>query len=276
MGVLAAVEALSPQALAKLLPASHKVSAKALLPVLEECVENGTFHRIPPATAKGKPRYWHADVMEYGNRAIIKALGSKGPQTAANLKKAAKGLSDVQFRQVFDSLVGSRAVHRHPPLGKSRKELFGSRPPSPEKYLQEIGTQLTKIVGQLTAANVPRDELRRALVQIAEAAGIPFSGQLPRDGASTVTQPALVDLIALMKSIEPRAERGALVGSRDLRRAARLDKAAFDRAVLELARQGRVSLHRHDYAGGLSPTEQDELVTDGAGKYYAGIALRRA
>ena len=60
-----------------------------------------------------------------------------------------------------------------------------------------------------------------------------------------------------------------------LRRAARLDKAHFDAAVLDLSRQGRVSLHRHDYPASLTPQERDELVTDGAGTYYVGLALRQ-
>jgi hypothetical protein len=54
-----------------------------------------------------------------------------------------------------------------------------------------------------------------------------------------------------------------------------LEKQLFDRAVLELARQGRLSLHRHDFPSSLSPAERDELVTDGAGAYYVGMALRQ-
>jgi hypothetical protein len=84
-----------------------------------------------------------------------------------------------------------------------------------------------------------------------------------------------VDLLALIRRIEPGAERGALVVSRDLRRAARLEKETFDRTVLDLARQGRLSLHRHDYPASLTAAERDDLVTDGAGTYYVGVALRR-
>ena len=78
----------------------------------------------------------------------------------------------------------------------------------------------------------------------------------------------------VMKRIEPGAERGALVGARELRRAVRLPKPDFDHAVLELARQGQLSLHRHDYATSLTPQERDELVTDGDGTFYVGMALR--
>jgi len=276
--VLAAEEPLTAPAIAKLLPPTHKTSGKDLVPLIEECcVPDGAVHRVPATTPKGKPRYWHHDVVELGRRAVIKLLDAKGPQTAAAIKKAAKGLDDAEFQAVFQGLVAEKAVCLHPPVGKANKELFGSKPPSPEKYLGEIGKQLTRIVNQLTEAHVPRDELRRALVQLIEAAGISFStSAISRGDRPTAAAPPLVDLIGLMMSIEPRAERGALVGSRDLRRAAQMDKLAFDRAVLELARQGRVSLHRHDYASSLSTAEQDELVADGDGKFYVGVALRRA
>jgi hypothetical protein len=234
------------------------------------------LHSIPPTTPKGKPRYWHGDAVEFGRRAVIKLLDAKGPQTETKLKAAVKALGDARFQTIFQGLLADRAVCLHPPVGKAKKELFGSKPPSPEKYLQDVGTQLTKVVAQLTAANVPRDELRRALVQLIEAAGIPFAaGTSSRGERSAFPGSASVDLIALMRRIEPRAERGALVGFRDLRRTAQLEKEAFDRAVLELARQGRVSLHRHDYVGSLSPAERDELVVDGAGNHYIGVALRQ-
>jgi hypothetical protein len=77
-----------------------------------------------------------------------------------------------------------------------------------------------------------------------------------------------------MKQVEPGAQHGALVTSRELRRAARLNKADFDALALELARQGRLVLHRHDFASSLSPEEKDELVSDGQGNYYVGLALR--
>lgn len=271
--VRAADEPLTVPSISRLLPPAHKTSAKALAPLVDECVMDGALHSIPPTTAKGKPRYWHGDVIEFGRRAVIKVLDAKGPQTESKLKAAVKALGEAPFQTIFQGLLADGAVCLHPPLGKAKKELFGSQPPSPEKYLQDVGTQLTRVVAQLTAANVPRDELRRALVQLIEAAGIPFAATPSRK--ENATPPAQVDLIAVMRRIEPRAERGALVGFRDLRRTAQLEKGTFDRAVLELARQGRVSLHRHDYAGSLSPAERDELVVDGAGNHYIGAALRQ-
>ncbi len=112
-------------------------------------------------------------------------------------------------------------------------------------------------------------------MQLVESTGISFGStatSLANGGVACATD---MDLLALMRQIEPGADNGALVPARNLRRAAQLDKRDFDGRVLDLARAGRLTLHRHDFATGLSTTERDELVCDGAGTFYVGMALRR-
>ena len=274
-------EPLTASQLAKLLLAPYKLSEAKLATILDDFVAASRLHAFPPKTAKGKPRYWDRDAGEFGRSLIAAALDKKGAQSKADLRKAAKQLTDAAFQTAFQHLVDSHALFEHPPLPKKKSTLFGSRPPSPEPYLRDLGLQLTNVVAQLTAAGVSREELRRALVQLVEATGVPFGAGVAgganvdaRDGEPPRRE-IVVDLVSLMRRIEPAADNGALVAARALRRVAQLDKPHFDRAVLDLARQGRVMLHRHDFAGGLSAAERDELVTDGAGAYYVGMALRR-
>ena len=271
------VEPVTASQVAKLLVAPHKLSEAKVVPLLDGFVAASRLRSFPPKTAKGKPRYWDRDLGELARSLIIGAIDKKGPQSKADLRKATKQLSEELFLAAFQSLIDSRRLCEHPPLSKKKGSLFGSRPPAPEPYLNEIGRQLCKVVAQLMAASVPRAELRQALVQLVEATGIPFGlGATARDGDEDVRQRVNeVDLVSLMRGIEPAADCGALVAARELRRATKLDKSQFDRAVLELARQGRLMLHRHDFAGGLTSAERDELVTDGAGTYYVGMALRR-
>lgn len=275
-----AAEPLPAKKLASQLKTPIKFAELELTQLLNEQAAAGALHVIPGTTAKGPPRYWQHDALEFGRREVLKMLDAKGPQTLANLKKAAKGLDDSRFQQVVQGMIAGSALWRHPPLGKAGKELFGRKPPSPEPYLREIGTQLAKSIAQLVEAKVPQEDLRRAVVQVVEAAGVRFTASssganngAPPTDAPRATRMEGGQLIELMKEIEPGAERGALVASRDLRRAARLEKSQFDECVLDLARQGRLSLHRHDYVASLSPVERDELVTDGNGTYYVGMAL---
>ena len=254
-----------------------KFTETELSSVLDEYVAVAKLHEISPATAKGKKRYWNHDALDFGRQAILRALEALGTRTEKQLRSAAKGLSDAQFQQVLHRAISAGEVGRHPPLGKAKTPCYGKGPPSPEPYLREIGDQLATIVTLLTEASVPQADLRRVLVQLVESAGVPFASAAPTSADTSARMVAApVDLIALMRRIEPGADRGALVGSRDLRRAARLGKSEFDCAVLELARNGRLSLHRHDYAASLSPAERDELVTDGAGTHYVGMALRQS
>ena len=283
--IRATAEPMTAGQLTKLLVAPHKLSEAKMAPILDELVAASRLHPFPPKTAKGKLRYWDRDAGELGRSLIAAVLDKKGAQSKTDLRKAAKQLTDAAFEVAFQHLIDARSLFEHPPLPKKKSTLFGNQPPSPEPYLRELGVQLAKVVAQLMAANVSGKELRRALVQLVEATGVPFgAGGTAHDGGSPQTehdgespQPeAGTDLVSLMRRIEPAADNGALVPARELRRVAKLDKSHFDRAVLELARQGRLMLHRHDFAGGLSDSERDELVTDGAGTYYVGMALRRA
>jgi len=250
---------------------TFKLSEPDVQGILSVCVSEGRVHQIPPATRTGAPRYWTQGVAELVRRSILKTLEVKGPQPEVSLKKSAKGVSDTSFQDVLQSLIAERCVWRYPPLGKS-KILFGRTPPAPGPYLQELGSKLASVVGGLLAAGVPLDDVRRALVQLVEGAGIPFGATNYKH--EMMARPR-VDLIQAIRQLEPGADRGALVGACDLRRAVQMEKTQFDRTVLELAQQGRLSLHRHDYPAGLSAAERDELVTDGNGSYYVGVALRR-
>lgn len=250
-----------------------KFSEKELVPILEEYVTAGLIHAIPRKTAKGQPRFWGQDLLEYGRWRVLETLKLKGPLAPAKLQTTLKDLDKGQFDRVLSSLEERGAVFRHPPR-KSGPELLGSRPPAPEDYLKDVQTLLTKVVKTLRGANVPLDALRRAVVHLIEGAGIPFGAGVSTP--SVPTKPAAVDLIALMQRLEPGAERGALVGVRDLRRAAGMPKAQFDELMLHLARDGRLSLHRHDYPASLSAAERDDLVTDAHGQFYVGVALRQS
>jgi len=76
-------------------------------------------------------------------------------------------------------------------------------------------------------------------------------------------------------AVEPRARTGGVAWAPDVR--SRLSppvaKEAFDAAILEMARNGL--LHLHEFSGHLqvSAEQRRDLVFDGQGNYYGGIAL---
>ncbi len=262
--------------LSGMLVAPFKISEALLIPILDAAVANGELHGFLPATAKGKPRFWDRDLTEFGRCLIVQSIQKKGPQPKAKLKSAAKGLTDEMFQQAFEGLIGSHRLCEHPPVGKSKISKYGIESPACEPYFKDVGKQLAKIVEQLIAVGVDRTSLTDAIVVWLAQSGLSVTTASERSNVPASTGVGEIDLLMLMRQIEPGAERGALVTSRELRHAANLDKPLFDQVVLNLAREGRLMLHRHDHATGLSPSERDELVTDGSGTYYVGMALRRS
>lgn len=251
-----------------------KFTVADLAPLLQAAADSGLLHRFDPTTAKGLPRYWSYDEQEYGRRVVLQTLKTKGPLARTKLQTAVKGISKDCLDAIVATLTESGQIHLHPPL-KTGAGLLGVGRPVAGPYLKEVGTQLAKVTLKLRQAGVTSAELRRAVIELAEAAGIPFGEATTSAAAgSRSAEVAAVDLLALMKSLDPGAERGALVGARDLRRVAGLSKSEFDSAVLQLARQGRLSLHAYDLPASLNADERNELVTDGS-RFYVGIAIRQ-
>lgn len=258
--------------LAKLTAKPHKLSEAAVKLIVDERVARGELRQFPGATAKGKPRFWDRDEATFASGAMVALLDKKGPQTKAATLKAAKGINATVAANALQSLIDSRRVFEHPGVGSSKAIKFGATPPAPEPYLKEVSSKLATVVSKLTSVGVKREMIADAVAAMVTQCGLPFS----RGSVGQTPSARELDLLMLMRQIEPGAERGTLVPTRELRRAANLDKAEFDRAVLDLAQSGRIMLHRHDHPSGLSQRERDELVTDGAGAYFVGVAIRKA
>jgi hypothetical protein len=68
---------------------------------------------------------------------------------------------------------------------------------------------------------------------------------------------------------------GALLSVREVRARAGLPKAVFDALALAFASKQLVTLHHHDFPSSLSAPERAQLIEDGRGTFYIGIAPRR-
>jgi hypothetical protein len=80
-----------------------------------------------------------------------------------------------------------------------------------------------------------------------------------------------------MTRLDHAAATGAPVSLSELRRALVdqiPDKSGFDQAVLKLADEGRVVLHRHVFPTSLSSEERESLVSDEHDNYFTGVAFR--
>lgn len=276
--VCSAAVPLSAKDIKKLWKCSFKLTDTELLALLRELLADGTIFEIPGKSVAGGVRYWGRDVLQFAGANVLEELRQRGTLPTAKLRASVKWLDDVRYAELLDRLAAQNLIFRHPAMkaGKSAQLLWGIAPPSPEPWLKPIREQLCEVVRQLRAASVSATDLRRAAVDMLESAGISLgatTGSTAASAAAAVSVPS-VDLVRLMRQLDAGADRGALVTARVLRGAAGLPKKQFDELALQLSRAGRIVLHRHDFASSLSVVERDELVTDGEGQYFVGMALR--
>jgi len=252
-----AAEPLSFTAVLKALPAGRKPDQKALKVHLDALAETGRIHRWRGKTTK----FWGISQQSFVTDQVLQALAA-GPLTQSQIIRQARKSPQVMVRAVLTALVRDKTVRKHPKFGK--KQPFGLRPPDAVDYLPAGIETLFK---QLEKKGFERSELHAALRRYAGGSKV---GPAPAGNGAE-------EILAAMTRLNSQASRGALVFVTDLRASLRQqlqDKDSFDRAVLELAQQGKVQLQSHPWPGRLSDTEKHALVPNGRGGFFDAIGLR--
>jgi len=148
--------------------------------------------------------------------------------------------------------------------------------------MQRTLAALERDLPALRAAELSQSEVAAFLAsQLAPLSGpgpatptqAPTDSGGPRSGErSSGWGAAHTAMLNALRQLERESPAGALLSVRELRALSGLDKPSFDSAALELAGQGRVSLHAHDHAGALQEAERHALIEDARGVHYVGIA----
>ncbi len=246
----------------ELLTGPFKVSEERLTQLLEEQVSAGRIHRFAPSGRSKQPRYWSRNIEDYAREQMLALLGQR-PQTQSEILRKLKtklaGYGEEKLKGILSRLVGDKDAQHLPPLIGGRAARYGTKPPDPRDYLEDAFAKLSKKLG------ISRDEIINAARSLAPK---PVNN----------TQSDLSEkLLARMVQVKLAAAQGGLVPLNELWQSLQnegWDKAGFDRTVLSLAENYRVSLQRHNFPASLNEQERAELVADGLGNYYIGIALR--
>jgi hypothetical protein len=204
-------------------------------------------------------------------RALMKLLRGKVWTETQIVHHLATALREPTTRAwrlgVVRRMVREGVLFPHPPLSSSRPQRFALKPPQPESYIgKNLIRQMTALCRRLERVGVAPDRVFAVLREKIDPEGRP-----PR------VEELAESLLKTAVELKPSAREGALVLLPDLWHAVRssvADKSDFDRAVLHLAKLGRVDLHKHDHPTSLSPRDRTELVTDGLGSWFVGLALR--
>lgn len=278
-------------ALKRALPKPHQKQHAEALAVLRELAAKGEVFRH----AKGKvERFFGADPVATLDRLVPDLLGREGPLDPAALKRAverdARGHGDL-VAEWLKSALARRVVFEHAPLPRSRAKRYGKEPDL-ARLLAKTFAELRKALAPIDGAGVPRerviDALRDELGLPGRPAAAPSSAVGPSIPAPAMAAPAIPapavaapstaddrDIVrAALSQLASEHRPGTLLLVHDLRARTPLDKERFDAAALALSREGAAVLHHHDHAAALSDEERRQLVADGRGTHYIGIAPR--
>ena len=265
-----APEPMTAAKLRKCLPAAGRPGEAEVSAALADLAEKGGLHKWPPGARGRKPRYWHRDWRRHARDKIVEVLQAAA-LTRGQLVKAMRGpmfgISESARRREMPSLVRplieQGRIFQVPNVGRPGGKLSG-RPPDAKPYFKKMLREFEAVCGKLQSAGLSRGQISRAAAEVLA----PHAPAPPEPVADVGGR-----IVAKMVEIEPQAGRGALVSLRELRRALGMAKRDFDRAMLDLAAAGRVYLHRHTAAGGLSEEQRSWLVDDGKGGMYVGADL---
>jgi hypothetical protein len=245
----------------------YKLPKERLSQLLEEQVSAGRIHHYAAIGPSKQPRYFSRRIEDYARELIINLLEQRShtqTEILRKLKSQLAGMSQHQQKNLLTLLVKEKQVYQLPPFIGSRTIRYSSQPPDLRNY-DYLEDAIEKIRKKLNLT--PEEVLSAARA---------FT--LLRLQDSNSQQNDLSEkLLARMLQVKLAAAYGELVPLSELWRSLQnegWDKASFDRTVLGLADKYRVSLQRHNFPASLSEPERNELVADGLGNYYVGIALR--
>jgi hypothetical protein len=259
-----AAEPVTAQQLRDRLTGPYKLSPEKLAQLLEDLVSAGSIYRFAPKAPSKKPRYWSRSVDEYARETILNLLAQR-PLTQAEILKSLKakltGYDERRQIELLKHLRQEKLVKVLPPFLGGRTLRFGRQSPDPCDYVQDAIKKIGKRLG------LPAEEVLYA------ARTLPVAHlKRPRSQKDLSEK-----LLAQIMRIKLAAAQGELVPLDQLWRSLQnegWDKASFDRTVLSLAEENRVSLQRHNFPYGLGDQERAQLVADEWNNYYVGIALR--
>lgn len=258
-----------PLSLTKLenaIPKSALKFKKDLPELLEQMVRAG---QIRSNNARPKV-YWLPSLEAQASERILEAL-NEIPLTQTDLKSKLRSLlvgwPPTKRNEMIARLIKEKRVYKVKPLTGNGQLLSSRAEATPQDYIM-LALQLA--VARLKSIGLTADQVMNVARDVLQ----------PAPALAAMDSPAAMDLEDLilerMLQIKPSAATGAPVELSQLRHALRpeiADKGVFDRMILDLAEQGRVAAHRHDYASSLNEEELAALVSDGRGNYFIGVTL---
>ncbi len=275
-------EPLTLKRLKKELPGPFRADLATLARVMDDQVRIGAVHKWLPR--RSQERFWTHNVEAYSRSKILEILSGQS-LTHKELERALKnslfGCSENKAaemrKKILNCLLEKRCVYKYPLPPRQRSPRFGVNPPDPTPYLGRVKKEFEAVCDKLKKVRLSRDQVFHAVSKLLSPLPPGPESDVEKGPSNLETQPAeevYKSILEKIREIEPAAEQQALVSIPSLRAALKLLKETFDQAILDLADQGKIFLHRHVYPSETNDDQRMQMVTDGKGNYYVGLVLR--
>ena len=257
----------------KQLPKQLQAPIAVIETLLTEAIASGQAFRFGKVE---KALYWHSTPKTWVEQSLLKRLAgrmkSKGEVLGAvNALSTVKGIiPKSEVEGTFKGLVASRQIHSHPGYIGSRSALFSVAPLNPTDYLKDAIEKLAKKL------SISTDELAALSAKVTFDEAPPAKAKAPSPLAETA-EPEVDRILQAMHDVNPSVASGDVVLIKELRERLdhSFDKPTFDRAILDLAAQHKLTLHWDDHAGMKTDAERELLVRGANGKFYSVVSLRK-
>ena len=239
----------------KVLPAGRKPKMEQVQAVLEKLVAGGRVHRWPD----GK-KFSTVSPQAFAREQVLQALAT-APLTETDIKKKVSASVRPLVKAAIAALEKERRVLKHPKLGT--RQPYGLGPPDALAYL---APKVAAMFKPLMKLGFTEADLQGALRR--------YTDPVTPD---VVAVDESVDIVAAMLRLNTQASRGALIYVSELRAALNdqfRDKESFDRAILKLAKDGKVQLQASAWPGRLSESDKNALIPNGQGGFFDAIGIR--
>lgn len=199
--------------------------------------------------------WWHLGQEEALRAVLLETLGTRALPRAQWLREAKarlKGPTAAEWQRACEELIASGRVMSHGTRIDGKRVEACVRAERRAALLEIYRPAIERLKEEWRRLGIRDEDVARFLAGSREAGAELLLEELRRlERESPPPNP-----VAQLR------RRAALQG---------MSKQQFDRAAMELLRQGLVYMAPHDHPMRLSEEERDALVSDGAGRYYVSI-----
>lgn len=246
---------------------ANDLSLDEMLNILDGMCESGRLFRF--VTHRSMPNFYcNQDRDSYIRDGIVATLEEQ-PMSRVELESALKrdlvGVSANACRLMTRKLIKDGVIRELPPMLGRRAKRLSVNDLCVDHYTDHVIDQLAH---QLERHGVSRDRIIASFARHQDGGSI---AAMNEDEAAELVLEAI-------RACGNSGGLGGLMSILELRRATQAsiaEHSLFSNAVIALARRGFIALHRHDYPAGLEEAARNQLVTDGMGNYFVGVALRK-